>query len=173
MPFVFMDNLCRPPQLLFPNLVTSSPASILRPSSTALSSWHHYDIVLPSPSPCLGHRSSKPALSTVSSKAGFSNLTKPSLDHLSTLFTMPRSLIRRANWADLPDLVKAGVQPLWRKAPAHQVIGISQPILEYILDPRNTRFIVLIQLERPKFAPGSKKNITAVALLEKPQDGET
>lgn len=53
------------------------------------------------------------------------------------------------------------------------MIGISQPILEYILDPRNTRFIVLMQLERPKFAPGSKKNITAVALLEKPQDGET
>lgn len=26
-PFVFMDDLCRPPQLLFPNLVTSSPAS--------------------------------------------------------------------------------------------------------------------------------------------------
>lgn len=51
------------------------------PSSTALSSWHHYDIVPPPPSPCLGRRSSKPALS---SKASFSNLTKPSLDHLST-----------------------------------------------------------------------------------------
>lgn len=86
---------------------------------------------------------------------------------------MPRSLIRQATWDDLNDLLKAGVQPSWRMAPAHQPIAISQPILEYILDPRNTRFIVLMHLARPKFAPGSRKNITAVALLEKPQDGET
>lgn len=170
-PFVFMDDLCRPPQLLSPTLSPLHQHPVLRPSPTALSSWNHPHIVPPSPNPCLGHRSSKPALS---SKAGLSILTKPSLDQLSTLVTMPRSLIRQANWADIPDLVKAGVQPSWRMAPVRQEVGISHAILEYILDPRNTRFIVMIQLERPRFAmPGSKKNITAVALLEKPHDSKT
>ncbi|KAK0740364.1 hypothetical protein B0T18DRAFT_207686 [Schizothecium vesticola] len=167
-PFAFMDNLCRPPQLLFPKLYTSSASTLIN-SFILLAS----PSCPPLPNPRLRRRSSKLALL---SKLSLSNLTKSSLDYLSNLFTMPPYCIQatcKANFSDFPWLKEIGMNPTWRAAPVFQAFGISPPILEWILDARSEKFIVLIQMQKPMFArPGTKKSrCAAVALLEKPDNG--